>query len=114
MSALRLQQCDLQQRFDCRATLGEVGLGPRCLNIVNQANWFLLRVADGDGIAAAHPIAVLRARVTRLRVSGGRINETEGLALTIQAWNAYRAGEQRSRLQIPRGGLSNETFPVPG
>ncbi|MEV7428337.1 hypothetical protein AB0N29_01850 [Nocardioides sp. NPDC092400] len=79
----------------------------------DEANWFLLRVADGDGIAAADPIAVLRARITRLRVTGGRINETEGLALTIRAWNAHRPGEQRTKLQMPKGGLANENFPIP-
>lgn len=40
------------------------------------ATWFFLRVADGDGLPATDPIAVLRARVTKLRISGGRINET--------------------------------------
>jgi hypothetical protein len=77
------------------------------------ATWFLLRVADGDGLAATDPIAVLRARVTRLRVSGGRINETEGLALTIRAWNAHRSGSARTKLQMPKGGLTNENFPLP-
>jgi hypothetical protein len=79
----------------------------------DAATWFLLRVADGDGLAATDPIAVLRARITRLRVSGGRINETEGLALTIRAWNAHRSGSTRTKLQMPKGGLTNENFPTP-
>lgn len=79
----------------------------------DEANWFLLRVADGDGIAAAHPIAVLRARVTRPRVSGGRINETEGLALTIRAWNAHRGRRSAVEAQMPKGGLTNDNFPKP-
>lgn len=79
----------------------------------DDATWFFLRVADGDGLPAADPIAVLRERVTRLRLSGGRINETEGLALAIRAWNAHRAGETRTKLQMPRGGLTNENFPEP-
>ncbi|MCH1867094.1 hypothetical protein [Nocardioides sp. CFH 31398] len=79
----------------------------------DAATTFFLRVADGDGLAATDPIAVLRNRVTRLRLSGGRINETEGLALTIRAWNAHRDGETRTKLQMPRGGLTNENFPVP-
>lgn len=77
------------------------------------ATWFFLRVADGDGLAATDPIAVLRNRVTRLRLSGGRINETEGLALTIRAWNAHRDGSSRTKLQMPKGGLTNENFPEP-
>ncbi|WGY04333.1 hypothetical protein QI633_11305 [Nocardioides sp. QY071] len=79
----------------------------------DAATTFFLRVADGDGIPATDPIAVLRNRVIKLRVSGGRINETEGLALTIRAWNAHRAGETRTKLQMPKGGLTNENFPEP-
>jgi hypothetical protein len=72
-----------------------------------------MRVSDGDGLASSDPIAQLRGRITRLRVRGGRINETEGLALTIRAWNAHRAGETRTKLQMPKGGLTNENFPEP-
>jgi hypothetical protein len=78
-----------------------------------QASWFLMRVSDGDGLSSSDPIAQLRGRITRLRVRGGRINETEGLALTIRAWNAHRAGETRTKLQMPKGGLTNENFPEP-
>lgn len=77
------------------------------------ASWFLMRVSDGDGLSSSDPIAQLRGRITRLRVRGGRINETEGLALTIRAWNAHRAGETRTKLQMPKGGLTNENFPEP-
>ncbi len=79
----------------------------------DAATWFFLRAADSDGIPATDPIAVLRNRVIRLRGAGGRINETEGLALTIRAWNAHRAGETRTKLQMPKGGLTNENFPEP-
>ncbi|GAB6983540.1 hypothetical protein [Nocardioides pyridinolyticus] len=77
------------------------------------ATWFLMRVSDGDGIASSDPIAQLRSRITRLRVRGGRINETVGLALTIRAWNAHRSGQARAKLQLPAGGLTNENFPEP-
>lgn len=53
-----------------------------------QATWFLLRVSDGENLSAGDAIKRLRERITRLRVRGGRINETVGLALTIRAWNA--------------------------
>lgn len=78
-----------------------------------QATWFLLRVSDGDGLSSTDPIAHLRSRITRLRVRGGRINETVGLALTIRAWNAHRSGQARAKLQLPAGGLTNENFPEP-
>jgi hypothetical protein len=79
----------------------------------DAATWFLLRVGDGDRIAADDPIGVLRSRIARLRVSGGRINETVGLALCIRAWNAHRDGSTRTKLQLPKGGLTNENFPMP-
>lgn len=79
----------------------------------DAATWFLMRVGDGDRIAADDPIGVLRARIARLRVSGGRINETVGLALCIRAWNAHRDGSSRTKLQLPKGGLTNENFPLP-
>lgn len=79
----------------------------------DQAYWFLERVADGDSLAATHPVAALRERLLRMRLSGGRIHETEALALVIKAWNACRAGESRSKLQLPPGGLTAANFPAP-
>jgi hypothetical protein len=79
----------------------------------DDAGWFLARLADGDGLAAEDPIAALRNRIVKMRVGGGRVNETEALALVIMAWNARRAGETRSKLQLPRGGLTSENFPEP-
>lgn len=77
----------------------------------DEADWFLARVADGDGVAADSPIAALRLRIVRFRVGGGR--ETEALALMILAWNAHRAGGSRSKLQMPKGGLAPANFPEP-
>jgi len=79
----------------------------------DAAGWFLMRVSDGLNLSEGDPIAVLRDRIARLRVGGGRINETVGLALTIRAWNAYRDGSARTKLQLPKGGLTNENFPEP-
>lgn len=79
----------------------------------DAASWFLTRLADGDGLAADDPIAALRTRVVKMRVGGGRVPETEALALVIYAWNAHRAGETRTKLQLPRGGLTPENFPEP-
>lgn len=79
----------------------------------DDASWFLARLADGDGLAADDPVSALRNRIVKMRVGGGRVNETEALALVILAWNARRAGETRSKLQLPRGGLTSENFPEP-
>lgn len=79
----------------------------------DDASVFLARLADGDGLAADDPIAALRNRIVKMRVGGGRVSETEALALVVMAWNARRAGETRSKLQLPRGGLTSENFPEP-
>ena len=79
----------------------------------DAADWFLHRLADGDGLSSDDPIAALRSRIVKMRVGDGRVNETDALALAIYAWNAHRAGETRSKLQMPRGGLTPENFPEP-
>ena len=79
----------------------------------DEAGEFLARFADGDSLAADDRIAALRNRVVKMRVGGGRVNETEALALVILAWNARRSGETRSKLQLPRGGLTSDNFPEP-
>lgn len=79
----------------------------------DDADWFLARVSDGDGLAKDDPIAALRNRIVRMRVGGGRVNETEALALVIYAWNAHRSGGTRTKLQMPKGGLTPENFPEP-
>ena len=63
----------------------------------DEAGEFLARFADGDSLAADDPIAALSNRVVQMRVGGGRVNETEALALVILAWNARRSGETRSK-----------------
>ena len=44
-------------------------------------------------------------------LAAGPVNETEALALVIMAWNARRAGETRSKMQLPRGGLTSGELP---
>lgn len=79
----------------------------------DATDWFLARAADGDGLSKDDPIAALRNRIVKMRVGGGRVNKTDALALVIYAWNAFRAGETRSKLQMPKGGLTPENFPEP-
>lgn len=79
----------------------------------DDAGFFLGRVCDGVNLPAGHPALAFRERVRREREQGGRIHETALLGLLVLAWNAYRAGESRTRLQLPRGGLTPSTFPEP-
>ncbi len=76
------------------------------------ATWFVNRIVDED-VPRDHPARVLNRRIVSMRIAGGRVNESEALALTIRAWNAFRAGESPERFQMPRGGLTNRSFPEP-
>lgn len=79
----------------------------------DKATWFMTKVYDGDGLSFGDPIYALRKRIMDMRISGGRVNETEALALTILAWNAARKGKKLARLQLPKGGLTASNFPRP-
>lgn len=76
------------------------------------ATWFINRIVDED-VPRNHPARVLNRRIVSMRIAGGRVNESEALALTIRAWNAFRAGETPGKFQMPRGGLTNANFPEP-
>jgi hypothetical protein len=74
---------------------------------------FLGRVADGENISRTHPAYAFRSRFTKEQAQGGRIPESELLALLIRAWNAYRTGSELTKLQLPKGGLTTANFPRP-
>lgn len=78
----------------------------------DAATWFVSRVVDED-VPTDHPARVLHRRIVGMRLSGGRVNETEALALTIRAWNAFRSGRSAQKFQMPKGGLTNSNFPEP-
>jgi hypothetical protein len=108
---------ELAARLSTRTLLpaSVIGLGHWLFSPLDpdDADWFLARAADGDGLPSNSPVAILRKRIVNMRVGGGRVNETDALALVIYAWNAHRAGETRTKLQMPRGGLTPENFPEP-
>ena len=79
----------------------------------NDATWFIRRIADED-VEVDHPARVLRRRMIQMRItSNGRVDCATAVALTIRAWNSYRNGERPHKLQLPKGGLTNENFPRP-
>ncbi|MEV4806808.1 hypothetical protein AB0K18_43010 [Nonomuraea sp. NPDC049421] len=73
-----------------------------------QAHWFMHRLADGVMLEEDHPVRRLRQRLGK----DARLSDAEVLALIISAWNAYRAGESRKRLQLPNP-ITNDTMPRP-
>lgn len=66
-----------------------------------------------------HPVWLLRARLEKMDWQQGRTrnshqSQAARLALLILAWNHMRAGTTPGKhLLLPRGGLSNKTFPDP-
>lgn len=76
--------------------------------------WFWERLADGVELSAGHPVHVLRETFKRISddVKGER-NQRYLAALTIKAWNAYRAGSTISQLKYRPGGATPERFPEP-
>jgi hypothetical protein len=78
-----------------------------------HAEWFLGRVEDGAELPSDHPVMVLRRRIIRDRANRGRAHEFYLMAYTFIAWNADRRGDLIKKIQLPKGGLSLETFPRP-
>jgi len=80
------------------------------------ADWFMQRIADGVGLQLGHPALVFRDRLRREREAlrgRGSLSADLILGLLIKAWNSYRAGDSITKLQLPTGGLTSETFPTP-
>ena len=79
-----------------------------------DADFFFARCADGQNMAAGDPIYELRKAVAASRdnVKGER-NQRHILAITIKAWNAYRAGDKIAQLKFRSGGAKPERFPEP-
>lgn len=76
-----------------------------------QANQFFDGYVSGAGLLSRDPILALRNRIVRQKLE--RQTAAEQLALTIRAWNYFRAGEKVDRLQLPKGLLTNDNFPQP-
>lgn len=74
---------------------------------------FFRLLATGAG-TEGHPINALDQRLRRMRKQQVAVTEREGLALHIQAWNAWRGGRQLTRFQRPKGGnWTVNNFPEP-
>ena len=80
-----------------------------------EAVWFLDRVHDGAGLEAGHPVLALRERLRKERAEGlGGSRGTElVIALVILAWNMHGVNLRTSKILLPKGGLTNDSFPQP-
>lgn len=77
----------------------------------DAANTFFDHYVSGAGLMPGSPILMLRNRMMRVKMD--RMRRQEQLALTIKAWNHWRAGSSVNALIMPRGELTNLNFPQP-
>jgi hypothetical protein len=78
-----------------------------------DADFFFARLADGQNLAKGNPIFELRRTLAESKSAKGQRSETYILAITIKAWNAYRAGETVGLYRWKPGGAKPESFPEP-
>jgi len=78
-----------------------------------DANYFFERLGDGQALAKTDPVYELRRAVAATKTIRGARNMTYLLAITIKAWNAFRAGQPIGQLRWAAGGAKPEAFPEP-
>lgn len=81
-----------------------------------DAEFFFMRLASDEGHYKTEPIYELRSVLDERGISNGRqiVRRPHWkLAVTIKAWNAYRAGIPIKRLSFRVGGAKPEKFPTP-
>lgn len=75
--------------------------------------YFFDRLGDGENLPSDSPIYVLRRALELLADSKGATNQTYLAAITVKAWNKFRAGEPVGHLRFAPGGANPEKFPEP-
>lgn len=79
----------------------------------DDADDFFEKLTTGAGLDAGSPLLTLRKQLMKLHEDKGTTNQTYLAAITIKAWNKYRAGESASLLKFTTGGANPEQFPEP-
>lgn len=70
---------------------------------------FFDRLGDGAMLPKGHPVLTLRNRLLDLNAQPGRVVDRQTLAMTIKAWNYYRADKELTTLRH----AEHEKFPQP-
>lgn len=78
----------------------------------DDASTFFDRLASGAALGPHDPVHVLRERLITASLAKQRLSITEGAALVIKAWNAYREGRSITMLAWRPGGARPESFPA--
>lgn len=67
-----------------------------------DANDFIARLIEGDGLESGSPILALRNRLLAAKTTkSGFLSSAERRAVYISAWNAYRRGKVQNSIRIP-------------
>jgi hypothetical protein len=74
-------------------------------------DFFMDRLADGQGLVKGDPVYELRRAVINSRNVRGQRSERYLTAILIKSWNAYRDGAKVGLLRYKGGGSDPERFP---
>lgn len=78
-----------------------------------DTEFFFARLQSGDGLVTGDSILTLRNLLIAHKSSRGTLPQSYLAAVTIKAWNKFRAGEQCVQLKFTLGGANPERFPEP-
>lgn len=79
----------------------------------DDSEYFFDRLATGELLAQGDPIYQLRKVLADIKGVRGQKSMTFVAAVSIKAWNKYRAGESVSVLKFTPGGAKPDKFPEP-
>lgn len=77
-----------------------------------EAKVFIAKFISGAGLEDGDPILALRDWVDKTRAQGGRNIDGPMLWRAAMVWNNWMVGRTISKIQLPRGGIAQDNFPV--
>lgn len=78
-----------------------------------DAEFFLMRAADGQDLSEGNPIYALRRALANREYVNSSVATYTILGLVLKAWNAWREGREVKVLSFRIGGSQAEPMPVP-
>lgn len=89
-----------------------IWLFSNCKDAEEDIDFFFQRLADFQGLSKGDAIYELRKTLESSRSVRGQRSEVFLTAITIKAWNAFRAGNPVGVLRFVSGGAHPEKFPL--